>query len=170
VGANAVASANFRRDANKSKFTSALMYKLRRKKHRKSNTNNTRDTSTSFQLLIIWGPHEMSLGDLSICDFTARALLIKHSNTITWDEDKLKKLHSMHLPLLNKGLSNDMIDLFAVHPTIIKDAWLLDDATALMTTAKREEEDRTIEITISKISEETIEDDFMAPLGVPSNM
>jgi hypothetical protein len=76
----------FGRDATKDEIASALIYKLQRKKPPKSNdqfsTNDayTEDTSISFQLLVMWG-YDVRYEDT----FTTRALLIKHSNTITWN-------------------------------------------------------------------------------------
>jgi hypothetical protein len=152
VDADAVIRTSFGKDAARKEFTSALIYKLQRKKHLESNANNTstEDTSTSLQLLVIWGP-------ITRYSFSVRALLIKHSITVTWNEDTLERLYSMHFALLK---DND----------IVKDTWLLDDATRLMTTSEWKGENCAIKITISKISEENIEDTSMAPLWVSSTM
>jgi hypothetical protein len=122
VDTNAMTSASFGRDINKDEFASALIYKLQRKKGPESDNQSgvddmfIEDTPTSLQLLVIWGyNNEYS--------FSLRALLIKHSNTITWDEDTLEKLHSMYLALLR----NDRI---------VKDTWLLDDETISKGTRK----------------------------------
>jgi hypothetical protein len=101
---------------------------------------------TSLQLLVIWG-------------FTGkpvyvRTLLIKHSNTITWDKDKLEKLYSMHLDLLRDN-------------HVVRDTWLLDDVTVLVTILKWKKGRCITEITIS---EETREDDSIEPLWVPSSI
>jgi hypothetical protein len=142
-------SASFRIDINEYRFESALLYKLQRKKGPKSNDQSnvdstfTEDTSTSLQLLVIWKSKS-----------SVRALLIKHSNTIAWNEDTLEKSRSMHLALLRDNL-------------IVKDIWLLDNATVLMTTSKRERASCVFEITVS---EGVRENDTMEPLWVSSNM
>jgi hypothetical protein len=151
VDTNATTRANFRRDIDKIEFASALMYKLQRKKRLRSNDQSnadgtsTEDTLTSLQLLVICGSE---FGYV----FSTRVLLVKHSKTITWSEDTLEKLHSMHSALLNDDE--------------ITDTWLLDDVTVLMTTSKLGEERRTVEITIS---EETRKDGTVEPLWVSSN-
>jgi hypothetical protein len=137
VDTNAVVRASLGRDATKNEFASALIYKLQRKKHLEySNQFNagsafTGDESTSFQLLVIWGP-----GDKEVDEFFARALLIKHNNEITWDEYTLEKLHSMYLALLR----GDWIG---------KDTWLLNDIAVLRTTLRWKKDSYVFEITIS---------------------
>jgi hypothetical protein len=100
----------------------------------------------SYQLLVLWRSNNRS-------GFSVRVLLIEHDNTITLDEDRLKKLdYSSFTPLKNG------------HTT--KNAWQLDDAIVLMT-SKLEEQIRTIEITISRGSEEK---GSREPIYVPSDM
>jgi hypothetical protein len=150
VNANTVASAILGRGIAKDEFSGALIYKLQRKSiesDSQSNADNTKDTSTSIQLLIMWRSIEKD-------ELFLHALLIKHSNTITWDEDKLKKLHSMHLDLLG----ND---------NVVKDTWLLDDVTVLRTVLRWKYGRRMTEITIS---EETREDDSKEPLWISSDI
>jgi hypothetical protein len=153
VDAKAMARTSFGDELFKLEFASALIYKLQRKKPLKSNdqssadSTSTEDSLTSHQLLVIWRYND----EYRIC---VRALLIKHSNVVIWDEDTLGKLHSMHIALCRDA-------------GIIEDTWLLDDATVLMTTSKLEEENRTFEITIS---EATRKDGTMEPLWVPPNM
>jgi hypothetical protein len=153
VDANAMTRASFGEEMFTTEFASALLYKLQRKKplesNDQSNTDSTfvKDLSASLQLLVIWRyniEHDLSV----------RALLIKHSNIITWNEETLEKLHSMHLALLRDDI-------------IVEDAWLLDDATVLVTTSKWKKDSYAFEITIS---EGTKTDDTMAPLWVSSNM
>jgi hypothetical protein len=148
VDAETMIRASFGRSIFKAEFSSALIYKLQRKKSLESNADNTstKDTSTSLQLLVIWGLNDKY-------DLCVRALLIKHSNTITWNEDTLKKLHSMHLSLCRDD-------------DVIEDTWLLDDATVLMTTSKWKV-GCIFEIIIS---DGTRKDDTMEPLWVSSNM
>jgi hypothetical protein len=130
-----------------SEFANTLIYKLQRKRRLESNdqlnADNTsiEDASTSLQLLVIWG----SSNKHRIC---VRALLIKNGDTITWNENTLEKLHSMYLVLLWDGHD-------------IKDTWLLDDATVLMTASKRKDIGFATEIIIS---EGAREDDSMEPL------
>jgi hypothetical protein len=153
VDANSETRASFGRDTFKIEFTNTLLYKLQRKKRLESNdqsdANNTfaGDSSTSVQLLVIWRLNDEH-------KFCVRALLIKHSNTITWNEDTLEKLYSMHLALLRDDW-------------IIEDTWLLDDATVLVTTSKLEGKNRTFEITIS---EGIRKDGTIEPLWVSSNL
>jgi hypothetical protein len=143
----------FGKDKIKNEYVSALIYKLQRKKrlesNEQSNANNAsiEDTSTSLRLLVMWGPnngHKIS----------ARALLIRHSNAITWNEDTLEKLHSMHLDLLRDNC-------------VVRDTWLLDDATVLMTILKWKRGKDTFKIIIT---EGTREDDSMEPLWIPSSI
>jgi hypothetical protein len=153
VDINAAAEASFGRDVTKYECTSALIYKLQRKRQFESNDQFnvddtfTGDTSTSLQLLVIW-----KFADNS--EVFLRALLIKHSNAITWDEDKLEKLHSMYLDLLRDD-------------HVVRDTWLLDDVTALMVILRWKNGRYITEITIS---EETREDDSKEPIWVPSNI
>jgi hypothetical protein len=102
VDANNMTRASFGIDTNKDEFESALMYKLQRKKRFKSNNqsnaDNTfaKDTSTTLQLLVIWKSHNKY-------GYSVRVLLIKHSNTITWNEDTLEKLHSTRVAQFDHG-------------------------------------------------------------------
>jgi hypothetical protein len=82
VNANTMTRASFGKNAAKSEFASILICKLQRKESIKSNAD---DTSTSHQLLIIWRSDNRY-------GHSVRVLLIQHKNTITLDEDKLKKL------------------------------------------------------------------------------
>jgi hypothetical protein len=123
-------------------FMSVLIYRLQRKSL-ESNADNTKDTSTSIQLLVIWEPMTRDV-------FFVRALLIKHNNTVTWDEDKLRELHAMHLALLRDD-------------DIIKNTCLLDGTTILMATPREIGLSLVTEITISKRSEE---DNFMVLLSL----
>jgi hypothetical protein len=153
VDVNAVTRANFRRDVTKSEFASVLSYKLRRKRlfesKDQSNEDNTstEDALTSLQLLVIWGSNDK--GEISV-----HALLIRHSNIITWNEDTLEKLHSRYFAILGEDHN-------------IKDTWFLDDETVLMTTLKWREWRHTTEIIIS---EGTKGDDSMKPPCVPSSI
>jgi hypothetical protein len=146
VDADAITRASFAKDIAKDEFESALIYRLQRRKNFEPNADNT---STSLQLLIIWGYNIKSENRLFV-----RVLLIKHSNTITWNEDTLERLHSMHLALLR----NDHV---------VRDTWLLDDVTVLITTLKWKKEIDTTEITIT---EEAREGDYMEPLWVQSRI
>jgi hypothetical protein len=138
--------AGFGRDIAKDKFTITLLYKLQRKSHNshnQSDMNSTfaEDKSTNLQLLFIWKVNNEH-------DIFVDALLIKHSNTITWVEDTIERLHSMHLTLVKDN-------------NLIGKTWLLNDATVLMTTLKCEESMDTFEITISEGVEE---DSSMEPI------
>jgi hypothetical protein len=165
VGANAMARARFGRNATKYEFSNVLIYKLQRKKCIESNEQSKadsiseKDTSTSLQLLVMWISNDKHR-------YSVRALLIKHSNTITWNEDTLEKLHSMYLALFNKGLRIDVLSTRNKHYSV-KDTWLLDNVTVLIIELKWEEESRTFEITISK---GTGEHDTVEPLWVSSSM
>jgi hypothetical protein len=153
VDINTATEASFGRDVTKDECASALIYKLQRKKRFESNdqfsvdNTFTEDAPTSLRLLVIWRFIDKS-------EVSLRALLVKHSNVITWDEDKLEKLHSMHLDLLRDD-------------EVVKDTWLLDDVTALMVILRWKSGRYITEITIS---EETREDDSEEPLWVPSSI
>jgi hypothetical protein len=153
VDINAATEASFGRDVTKYECTNALIYKLQRKRQFESNDQSnadrtfTEDVSTSLQLLVIWRFIDKS-------EVSMRALLIKHSNAITWNEDQLEKLHSMHLDLLRDD-------------EVVKDTWSLDDVTALMVILRWKNGRYITEVTIS---EETREDDFKEPLWVPSSI
>jgi hypothetical protein len=155
VDANTVTRASFGKNLFETKFTSALIYKLQRKKQLESNNQSdadvlsAEDASTSLQLLVIWRSDDQHRDKLFI-----RALLIKHSNTITWDRDTLEKLHSIYLALFRDDRN-------------IKDTWLLDDETVLMTTSNWKYVSYTTKITIS---EGTREDDSTEPLCIPSSI
>jgi hypothetical protein len=144
VNANAVVRASFGKNVTKREFSSALIYKLQRKKRLGSDADNT---STSHQLLVIWRSDNRY-------GYFMRVLLVKHSNTITLDENTLKELDYPRFSLIRKSCN-------------IKNTWALGDATVLMTTSKLEKQIRTIEITIS---EGTREDDTMRQLLITSNM
>jgi hypothetical protein len=148
VDVDTITRASFRKDVLKRGFTTALSYKLRRKSHNSNdqpNADNTKDTS--LQLLVIWRSEER----LILC---VNTMLIKHSDAIIWNEDKLKKLCYKRLSLHKDD-------------HIISDIWLLDDAIALMTTLKCGEEKNTIEIAIS---EGIRKDDSIEPLWIPSDI
>jgi hypothetical protein len=153
VDANAMTRASFGIHVIVREFASALIYKLQRKNSLESDnqlgidSTYTEDTSTSLQLLLIWGYNDEYR-------FSARVLLIKHSNTITWNDDTLEKLHSMHLALCR----NDYI---------VKETWMLDDATVLMAASKWEEYNYAFKITLS---DGTRKNDTREPLWVSSNM
>jgi hypothetical protein len=152
VDVNAMTEASFGREIFKVEFASALLYKLQKKKHLKSSdqfnadSEFTEDSSTSLQLLVIWRFNESYWP-------CVRALLIKHSNTITWNKDTLEKLHSMHSSLCGDD-------------DVIEDTWLLDDATVLMTTSKW----KVGQINEIIISEGVRKDGVIEPLWVSSNM
>jgi hypothetical protein len=144
VDVNVTTRAIFGKDVIKRKFASVLIYRLQRKDNLKSNVDNA---SMSPQLLIIWRSDNRS-------EYSVRVLLIIHDNTITLNEDKLRELDYPHLTLLR----NDCI---------IKNIWILDNTTALMTTSRWEKQIRTVEITISKGARK---DNSIEPLCVSSNM
>jgi hypothetical protein len=153
VDINTVAEASFGRDVTEYKCANALIYKLQRKKHSESsdqsNVDNafSEDTQTSYQLLVMW--RFVDKPDVSL-----RALLIKHSSTMTWDEDKLEKVQSMHIFLCRDD-------------EVVRDTWLLDEVTTLMVMLRWKSGRYITEITISEV---TREDDSKEPLQVPSNI
>jgi hypothetical protein len=147
VDVNTVAVASLGRGVVKSEFSSALIYKLQRKNtesNSSSNEDNTEDTSTNIQLLIMWGSNNR-------LKIFLHALLIKHSNEITWDEDKLKKLHAMHHGLLKKG-------------KVVRYTWLLNDVTVLKTVLRWKRKWNRTEIIISEV------DDSKEPLWISSDI
>jgi hypothetical protein len=143
VDAKTTTRASFGKNVTKREFSSVLIYRLQRKGGLRSNVD---DASTSLQLLVIWrSDHKHGC--------SVRVLLIKHDSTITWNEDKLKELDCPHLALPR----NDCI---------IKNTWLLDNATMLVT-SKWKKRIRTIKITISK---GTRRNGCMEPIQVSSDM
>jgi hypothetical protein len=154
VDVGAATRACFAKDATKDEFASALIYKLQRKNiepNNQSNEDNTsaEDTSTSLQLLLIWGSNVSYKNGLYV-----RALLIKHSNAITWDEDMLERLHSIHRALLRDDYN-------------VEDTWLLDGVTMLNTKTEWVEGSHLFEIAIY---EGNRKDSAVAPLWVSSSM
>jgi hypothetical protein len=151
VDTNTMTKASFAKDTAKKESAIALLYRLQKKECIESssqpNIDNTSTEDTSLQLLVIWRVDNM-------WDIPARALLIKHSNTITWDESTLEKLHFMYLALLSSDWT-------------VKDTWLLNDVTVLMTTLRWKEVKYRTEIIIT---EGTRKDDSMKPLWIPSDM
>jgi hypothetical protein len=131
VDANAATRASFGKNSAKREFESALIYKLQRSGSFESNVDDASigDTSTSPHLLVIWRFDDRA-------EYSVHALLIENSNTITWDENELKKLDYPPVSLLRDSC-------------VIKNTWLLDNTTVL-TASKWEKRTRTIEITISK--------------------
>jgi hypothetical protein len=162
VDANTIISASFGKNAFQREFESALIYKLQRKRSlvsgNQSGTNDTsiENSSTSLQLLVMWMP------GYEFYKFYVRVILINHSDAITWNEDKLKELYSVHFELFK--------DYYYVKNTwssgdraMLMDTWLLGGTTVLMTTSKWNEESCVHEITIS---EGTREDNSIEPLLV----
>jgi hypothetical protein len=140
VDANAITRASFGQDIANDHFVVVLIYKLQRKRNLESNTDNTskEESQTNFQLLIICEPEIQY-------EFPARALLIEHSNAITWDEYQLKMLHSMRYVLLEKCYPTKNNDVTRKYSSI-EYMWLLDDTTALMTTSKLQNDNYVFEI------------------------
>jgi hypothetical protein len=133
---NITSIASFRRNAIEHDFTTALIYRLQKKKRfesgKQSNVDNTftEDTSAIFHLVIIWK------ADNSYNQYI-NTMLIRHNSIITWNEDKLSKLYTMHRNIYR-------------YNQILEDTWQLDDETALMTTSKWGRMNHEIEITISE--------------------
>jgi hypothetical protein len=149
VTTNTMTRASFGRDKTKSKFITALIYKLQRKYHNPTNQSNrdsAKDTSKSPQLLVVWRVDDSFMLYVNV-------IVIKHDDIAAWDEDKLMELCSMYSALYRGD-------------RIVKDTWLLDDTTVLMTTSEWKEGKQTIEVIIS---ERTREDDSMEPLCIPSS-
>jgi hypothetical protein len=115
--------------------------------------------STNVQLLVIFVIDDWH-------GLSARTLLIEHSNVIIWDEDKLRELYHMYLALFNKDHIIETKNK-GREWTFIKQTWLLDDTTALMTSSHWRQDGYTFDITISKGIRK---DDAMKPLWIPSNM
>jgi hypothetical protein len=161
----------FGRDATKREFSGVLIYKLRRNGNLGSNADNifTEEPSTSVQLLVIW-EHKGWYG------FPAHALLIEHSNTITWNEDKLKELYSMRHALVNKI---HYITVPEDHCSISDDVWLVNDTKIMMTKTTQDMDNYMFGITLSEwtdknpskiLYEEIRNGDYTKPLWIPSSM
>jgi hypothetical protein len=142
VNVNTMIRASFGKNAARKEFASALIYRLQRKRLE----SNEYGISTNHQLLVIWRSDNRY-------KYLVQVLLIKHDNTTTLDEDKLKKLGYSPLTLLRTG-------------RILRNVWLLDDAKVLIT-SDGEKRIRTIKITISK---GTRENGCMKPLWISSDM
>jgi hypothetical protein len=143
VDANTMRSAILGRDVTKSKFAGALIYRLQ-KKHSEPSVDNIKRISVGFQLLVMWGLNTRRRNDRY--NVSACAMLIKNSNAMTWGEDKLRRLYSMH----RARLDNE-------HNT--KSVWLLSDVIVMITKAKWINKNYVFEIAIS---EGTKEDRFLA--------
>jgi hypothetical protein len=127
-----------------------LIYELQRKSHNSNNqpgVDNTKDTLTNVQLLVIWRVDDSY-------KLYVNTMLIKHDDAITWDEDKLSGLYSMHRALFKDDHS-------------IEETWLLDDESVLTTVSKWGEERHTTEIILS---EGTRDDNSMVPLCISSKI
>jgi hypothetical protein len=150
VYTNASTGASFKRNAAERDFTTALIYRLQRKScncNDQSNANSalTKGISTNIQLVVIWRVYNSY-------KFHVNVMVIEHGDVITWDEDKLKRLYSMHRALHTYG-------------PIIEDTWLLDDETVIMISS-RLKVGRTIEITIS---EGASKDSLIRPIWISSD-
>jgi hypothetical protein len=77
---------NFRTGMDEDTFGGVLLYYLQRKGNVKS--DDQADTSISAQLLIICGS--------KYDGFYSNAYIIEHESTLTWDEDKLKRLYDLY--------------------------------------------------------------------------
>jgi hypothetical protein len=150
VDVNRTTSADFVNDVLKPESITALTYRLQRKNHNSNNqsdVDNTKDISTDIQLVIIFGSDERHY-------FCAKTILIKCNDTIAWDKNKLEELYYRHRARYTDN-------------HVIKETWLLDDATVLMTVLKWSAEGRAFEITVFK---GTRRDDSIEPLCISSNM
>jgi hypothetical protein len=101
VGSKSIMKVKFKAGINQDAFGGVLLYCLQRKE----------DTSTSIQLLVIWGCKSDNL--------YSHVRLIEHESTFEWDKDKLKKLHDVYDSQYNISFNADK--------------WLLDDNTKLRT-------------------------------------
>jgi hypothetical protein len=147
VVANTMISVSFGKYAAKNEFMAVLIYKLKRKKRLESNMDNTKGTLTGHQLVVIWRFNDRN-------NFYVNAVLTKHSNIITWDDDRLKSFHSSNLASYK---NND---------TVENVCWL-HSGTVLVTISKWNQSERKTEITISEVIRK---DGSMELLWVPSNM
>jgi hypothetical protein len=101
VNFESVIKVNFITSIDRDRFGGVLLYHLQRKE----------DTSTSVQLLMIWGYNSEML--------YSKAWLIEHEHALVWNEDKLKRLHDVY----NRH-RNAYLDI---------ESWSLDDNTELET-------------------------------------
>jgi hypothetical protein len=120
VDSRSIMRVNFVTGVDRETFGGALLYQLQRK------TNTTVIT----QLLVIWG--------YSIHGFYSRALLIEHESILTWNEDKLKKLHHVY---------NNQ---YAAYLDFGRSTLLLDDNTKLQIGTETSRGDFKIEVVISE--------------------
>jgi hypothetical protein len=104
VSSKSIMKANFVTGIDQDTLGGVLLYHVERKE----------DTSTSAQLLVIWGYSARGL--------YSNAYLIEHESTLTWNEEKLKMLYNV----------------YGRQPSIYLDIdrYLLDDNTVLGITRK----------------------------------
>jgi hypothetical protein len=115
VNSESIMKFNFKTSIDRETFGGVLVYHLQRKKNDKfkGRSNTDKNTSTSIQLLVIWGykSHKPY----------SHAWLIEHERTLVWSKDKLKRLwHVYH--------SQDSMELVSN-----RKKWLLNDNMRLKT-------------------------------------
>jgi hypothetical protein len=109
----------------------ALIYRLQKWQTYKS-TEISEDTSSTVQLLVIWEFSEFE----GLC---ANVLLLEHDKKLEWDEDDLERLYHKN------------IDQYRLYSRTVIERWLLNDNNVLKTRFEVMNEDRTLNIIISKV-------------------
>jgi hypothetical protein len=104
VDSKSAMRANFKTDVNRDTFGGVLLYRLHGKE----------DTSTSTQVLVIWG--------YDSCRLYSYLWLIEHESTLNWNEEKLERLHNVY-----NSRYNIRFDI---------EGWLLNASTKLKTKYK----------------------------------
>jgi hypothetical protein len=120
VDSNRIMKTNFITSIDQDTFGGVLLYHLRRKE-------DAKDTSTSTQLLLIWGRRHN--------EPYSHALLIEHESTFVWKKDKLKRLYDEY---------NSQYD---IGPGM--ESWLLNDDSKLRIMVKTSHNGFEMEVVIS---------------------
>jgi hypothetical protein len=141
VNAKSIMKAKFMTSIGQDTFGGALSYRLLRKV----------GTSICTRLLVFWG-----------CKYNSTylsAFLIKHENTLVWDEDKLRRFYDVYNQSRDAGLFQN----FYIAPT----TWSLDDNTTLYIVCNQAHGGFGIEVIISE--KEHIPN-FVRPIWITSSI
>jgi hypothetical protein len=137
---------------NRDTFGGVLLYHLQRKESDESNDRSDidgvsiKDTSTSSQLLVIWGRK-------SDCLYS-HVYIVEHENTLVWNEDKLERLYHIY------------DSQYKAYFILVQEEWLLDGKTMLKTVCKSSHGGFKMDVIIS---EDKYSFSPIKPLWVDSN-
>jgi hypothetical protein len=137
--ANSKRSMHVKVPINLDTFGGVLLYHLQRKE-------NDKTTSTSTQILVIWGR--------SSDWFYSNVYIVEHENALDWNKDKLERLY------------DEYDSQYYVRSNIDMYEWLLDDNIMLKTTCESSHGDLKMQVIIS---EEIYLDRPIKPLWIDAN-